>query len=320
MILWQKQASAAWLAAHESDLEAIAGGDLAVISRPGKVRSLVQVVCRRPARAARLHREFGGVARPLPRDWLRKSQAARPPSLDPGRRPSRDCERGKTIFQIRAQTPTPDPGRERVRHRRTCDDGDVAASARRDDEKIVRRLAPARRRDWHRDSGPRRPPTRRERGGWNRHRSSRRQARPRECADESDFARDFSGGRRPGLETWRALRNHHGQSFQRAIDQRAADFSARHPEEWSADHIRHPARAGSSGRSRATLLRVPARDATPARQVGGVTLRTRSLSLEGSALSLPRMKGERPSQLTPTPGTDGALPSSASPRGEAKPS
>jgi ribosomal protein L11 methyltransferase len=76
MILWEKQASAAWLAAHGSALELIAAGDLAIISRPGKVRSLVQIVCHRTTQATRLRRDFGGIARPLPRDWLRKSQAA----------------------------------------------------------------------------------------------------------------------------------------------------------------------------------------------------------------------------------------------------
>ena len=48
--------------------------DLAVISRPGRVRSLVQVICRRRAGAEKLVREFGGVARVLPRNWLKIAQ------------------------------------------------------------------------------------------------------------------------------------------------------------------------------------------------------------------------------------------------------
>lgn len=79
MILWQKRASAEWLAANEVDLEKIAARSLAVISRPGRTTSIVQVVCDR-ARSARLRRDFGGVAQPLPRNWStsqppRKSRA-----------------------------------------------------------------------------------------------------------------------------------------------------------------------------------------------------------------------------------------------------
>ena len=49
---------------NEPLLEEIAASDLAVISRPGRLRSLVQVICRRRAGASRnLVREFGGVAR-----------------------------------------------------------------------------------------------------------------------------------------------------------------------------------------------------------------------------------------------------------------
>ena len=71
MILWQKQVTPQWLAVNEPLLEEIAASDLAVISRPGKVRSLVQVICRRRAGIEKLVREFGGVARALPRNWLK---------------------------------------------------------------------------------------------------------------------------------------------------------------------------------------------------------------------------------------------------------
>jgi hypothetical protein len=67
MILWQKQASAEWLAANELRLDQVAPGDVAVISRPGRFRSLVQVICRHRARTEKLMSEFGGVAPPLPR-------------------------------------------------------------------------------------------------------------------------------------------------------------------------------------------------------------------------------------------------------------
>ena len=74
MILWQKQVTPQWLAANEPFLEEIAANDVAVISRPGRVRSLVQVICRRRAGAGKLVREFGGGARVLPRNWLEIAQ------------------------------------------------------------------------------------------------------------------------------------------------------------------------------------------------------------------------------------------------------
>ena len=75
MNLWQKQATPQWLAANEPLLEEIAGSDLAVISRPGRLRSLVQVICRRRAKIENLIREFGGVVRPIPRDWSKTAQS-----------------------------------------------------------------------------------------------------------------------------------------------------------------------------------------------------------------------------------------------------
>jgi ribosomal protein L11 methyltransferase len=74
MILWQKQVMPQWLAINEPSLEEIAANDLAVTSRPGRVRCLLQVICRRRARAQKLVREFGGVARVLPRNWLEFAQ------------------------------------------------------------------------------------------------------------------------------------------------------------------------------------------------------------------------------------------------------
>ncbi len=81
MILWQKQASPKWLAANEPRLESIAPGDLAIIARPGVVRSLVQVICHHRGKAAQLLREFGGVAQPLPRKWwkIAHTHQAHPP-------------------------------------------------------------------------------------------------------------------------------------------------------------------------------------------------------------------------------------------------
>jgi len=74
MILWQKQVTPRWLTANEPTLEAIAAGNMAVISCPGRTRSLVQVIFRRRAEARKLVHEFGGVARVLPRNWLEFAQ------------------------------------------------------------------------------------------------------------------------------------------------------------------------------------------------------------------------------------------------------
>ena len=87
MTLWQKQASPEWLTANEPQLEQIAGRDLAIIARPGRVRSQVQVLCRRREQVAQLLRDFGGVARPLPRNWWKIAQAGQShPTIRVGRR------------------------------------------------------------------------------------------------------------------------------------------------------------------------------------------------------------------------------------------
>src|SRR4030095_5015419 len=75
MNLWQKEVTPQWLVSNEPLLEKIAGSDLAGISRPGKLRSLVQRVCRRRAKIENLIREFGGVVRPLARDWSKTAQS-----------------------------------------------------------------------------------------------------------------------------------------------------------------------------------------------------------------------------------------------------
>jgi ribosomal protein L11 methyltransferase len=69
MILWQKQASPRWLAKNEPHLEVIAGPNLVITSRPGHVRVLVQVMCETQLLARQLQRDFGGVARSMPRNW-----------------------------------------------------------------------------------------------------------------------------------------------------------------------------------------------------------------------------------------------------------
>ncbi len=81
MILWQKYASTEWLAANELSLQDLAANDLAIISPPGKARSLLQVPCRQRASAEELVRSFGGTAQPLPRNWSQsaRAQTSHPP-------------------------------------------------------------------------------------------------------------------------------------------------------------------------------------------------------------------------------------------------
>jgi ribosomal protein L11 methyltransferase len=81
MILWQKRASADWLRVNEPRLQEIARCDLAIIARPGHVRTLVQVTCHRREKSVELLRAFGGSAKPRPRNWssLTRSRQMHPP-------------------------------------------------------------------------------------------------------------------------------------------------------------------------------------------------------------------------------------------------
>lgn len=72
MYLWKYQASAPWLAAHETELELAWPGAVAVIARPGRARMLVQVTCGTRAETARLVRRFGGTAESLGKNWRDK--------------------------------------------------------------------------------------------------------------------------------------------------------------------------------------------------------------------------------------------------------
>ena len=71
---------------------------MAITARPGRVRSLVQVVCESPSASKELQRRFGGSATKLPRNWLAIYQ--RPRSLAPLRIGHR-----LEIMSERAQTP-----------------------------------------------------------------------------------------------------------------------------------------------------------------------------------------------------------------------
>ena len=102
MILWQKHASAEWLAANELSLLEFAPDDLAIISRPGQRRSLLQIPCRQRSRAEKLVHKFGGRARLLPPDWAQPQKARAP--IRVGRRllivsdPAETTERAQLVI------------------------------------------------------------------------------------------------------------------------------------------------------------------------------------------------------------------------------
>jgi len=70
MYLWRKSATARWLAVNEAVLQAKAGDRLALIERPGRKRSQVEVSCDSARQARRLTSAFGGSAHKLPDNWL----------------------------------------------------------------------------------------------------------------------------------------------------------------------------------------------------------------------------------------------------------
>jgi len=70
-MIWHRSASRAWLEKNEPRLEELAGPDLAIIARPGRVLSLVQITCRHRVLATQLIRSFGGKTEPIPSDWWR---------------------------------------------------------------------------------------------------------------------------------------------------------------------------------------------------------------------------------------------------------
>ena len=60
MYLWRKIAEPRWLSAHENILQALSGGRLAIISRPGRKRRQLQIACTSRNDSRKLVEEFGG--------------------------------------------------------------------------------------------------------------------------------------------------------------------------------------------------------------------------------------------------------------------
>ncbi|HEY2799664.1 MAG TPA: 50S ribosomal protein L11 methyltransferase [Chthoniobacterales bacterium] len=67
--LWKFHATAAWLQSHGGELEELPPANVAIISRPGRTRSIVEVTCATRSAAVELTRRFGGSFEQLPRNW-----------------------------------------------------------------------------------------------------------------------------------------------------------------------------------------------------------------------------------------------------------
>jgi ribosomal protein L11 methyltransferase len=72
MYLWRKIAEPRWLSARENILEARSAGRLAIISRPGRKRRQLEIVCTSRNDSRKLVEEFGGRTEKLPRNWLQR--------------------------------------------------------------------------------------------------------------------------------------------------------------------------------------------------------------------------------------------------------
>lgn len=72
MYIWRKRATTDWLKRQGDDLLHRFGTALAIVERPGKVRTLVEVSCSTRKQALELQDEFGGAIEKLRVDWLKR--------------------------------------------------------------------------------------------------------------------------------------------------------------------------------------------------------------------------------------------------------
>jgi ribosomal protein L11 methyltransferase len=70
--LWRKRAELHWVKTHESLLQARDCGQLVIVSRPGRKRLELEIVCRSRSDSSALLKEFGGRIEALPRNWLKR--------------------------------------------------------------------------------------------------------------------------------------------------------------------------------------------------------------------------------------------------------
>src|SRR3712207_4824121 len=75
--IWRKLVTSEWLEANEWKLHELTDGGFAVIERPGRKRSLVEVATASGTSARRLQQTFGGRSERLSRDWLNEMLRAR---------------------------------------------------------------------------------------------------------------------------------------------------------------------------------------------------------------------------------------------------
>lgn len=87
MYLWRKTAGPCWLSAREERLQASARGALAIIARPGRKRVQIEIACTSRNESRKLVQEFGGSAKKLRRDWLKRfAHKEKPKPLRIGKR------------------------------------------------------------------------------------------------------------------------------------------------------------------------------------------------------------------------------------------
>src|SRR3954469_8835043 len=68
MYLWQKRTSPQWWIDNEQSLRARFGHQIALIETPNRKRIEIEIPCESPNEL----KKFGGRARKLPRDWLKR--------------------------------------------------------------------------------------------------------------------------------------------------------------------------------------------------------------------------------------------------------
>jgi ribosomal protein L11 methyltransferase len=72
MHLWSQLAEPRWLSAHENILQARSRGRLVIVSRPGRKRLQLEIVCRSRNVSRKLVEKFGGRAEKWRHDWLKR--------------------------------------------------------------------------------------------------------------------------------------------------------------------------------------------------------------------------------------------------------
>ena len=72
MYIWRKQAGADWFRKQSGKIFDGFGSAVAIVDRPGKARTILEVSCATRRRALELQREFGGTIEKLRVDWLER--------------------------------------------------------------------------------------------------------------------------------------------------------------------------------------------------------------------------------------------------------